>query len=206
MTEEMTSHDLTERLALIETLIAEGRRQTQSWGWTFLLWGIAYCVAIAWASWDQPISILGGRILAWPVTMVAAVALTIVIATRRKEHHPGTTVGRAIGSLWLAIGITMLLLIPALGLSGRLGPNLFVSIVAALLGIANGASALILRWKAQLACAVAWWVTCAAACFCSPAQLVAAFFSTVFLCQIAFGVYAMTLDSRRRSPNRTVHA
>ena len=33
--------DLNDRLTLIETMIAEGRRSTESWGWTFVLWGVA---------------------------------------------------------------------------------------------------------------------------------------------------------------------
>ena len=40
--------DLKDRLSLIESMIAEGRRTTESWGWTFLLWGVAYYIAIGW--------------------------------------------------------------------------------------------------------------------------------------------------------------
>ncbi len=36
-----TPQDLNARLKLIEDMIAEGRRSTQSWGWTFVLWGFA---------------------------------------------------------------------------------------------------------------------------------------------------------------------
>ena len=45
--------DLKDRLSLIETMIAEGRRTTESWGWTFVLWGVAYYVAIAWSSMGE---------------------------------------------------------------------------------------------------------------------------------------------------------
>jgi len=205
MEPDMSAGDLAERLELIEAMIAEGRRQTESWGWTFLLWGIAYYAAIAWASWGQPVTILGGRIVAWPVTMISAVVVTILIAARKRSRHPGTAAERAVGKIWMAAGLTMLLLIPALGFSGRLDPNLFVSIVAGVLGFANGASGLILRWRVQLACAAAWWLTCSAAPFCSPGWLAAFFLSAVFLCQILFGIYAMSLDSRR-SLRGEVHA
>ena len=50
MTEKMPEQELKDRLNLIETMIAEGRRKTESWGWTFVLWGVAYYVAIAWSS------------------------------------------------------------------------------------------------------------------------------------------------------------
>ena len=41
--------ELKDRLRLIESMIAEGRRSTESWGWTFVLWGVAYYVALAWS-------------------------------------------------------------------------------------------------------------------------------------------------------------
>ena len=45
--------ELKDRLKLIESMMAEGRRSTESWGWSFVLWGVAYYVATAWATWGQ---------------------------------------------------------------------------------------------------------------------------------------------------------
>jgi hypothetical protein len=42
--------DIAERLRLIESMMASGRKSTEYWGWSFLLWGIAYLIAVAWAS------------------------------------------------------------------------------------------------------------------------------------------------------------
>jgi hypothetical protein len=206
MHEETTSRDLQDRVALIENMIAEGRRNTESWGWTFLLWGIAYYVAIAWATWGQSSSIFRGSELAWPVTMIAACVLTMVIGFRKGKGHPGTTVGRAIVSIWISLGISMLVLFPSLAISGRLDEHGFVALVAAMLGAANGASGLILRWKAQIVCGIVWWVTSAASCFGSNAQVMAVFLAAIFLCQIVFGTYAMILESRRRARHGVVHA
>jgi hypothetical protein len=205
MGEEMSSQDLKERLALIETMIAEGRRQTESWGWNFLLWGVAYYVAILWAGWGEPLTVLGRNWIAWPVTMIAAIAVNIWIASRR-PYQAGTGSGRALGSLWSCLGISLLALILAFGISGRLEAHLFVSIIAGFLGFANGASGLILRWRAQVACAVLWWAASVAACFASMAQLTAVFLLAIFLCQIVFGIYAMTLDGRRRRRSGEAHA
>ena len=161
MQEQTNTHDLNERFALVESMIAEGRRSTESWGWVFLLWGVAYCIAIAWASWGQGLSVWGSNYvaigparvgLAWPVTMICAVILTLAIGMRKGGGHAGTASVRAIVSIWISVGVTMLLLFPALGVSGRLEEHGFVAIVAAMLGVANGASGLILRWKAQIAC------------------------------------------------------
>ena len=37
MQEHTTEQELKDRLSLIESMIAEGRRNTESWGWTFVL-------------------------------------------------------------------------------------------------------------------------------------------------------------------------
>jgi len=151
MRDDITEQELKERLSIIERLIAEGRRTTENWGWTFVLWGVAFYIALAWSEW-------GHSPWAWPATMLIAAIASIVIAVSKTGNHPQTTLGRSIGSIWIALGISMFVLFFALSLSGRLTVHLFVAVMSAILGMANGASALILRWKIQLACAIAWWV------------------------------------------------
>jgi hypothetical protein len=199
MQDQTTERDLRDRLDLIESMLAEGRRKTESWGWTFLLWGAAYFVAILWASMGSNISIWSVHTaLAWPVTMLSAVVLTIVIGVRKGKGRPETTMGRAIVSIWISVGTSMLLIFPSLAMTGRLDEHAFVAIVAAMLAVANGASGLISKWKMQIACAAVWWITTVAACFGSEAQLTVVFLSALFLCQIVFGIYAMMMESRRR--------
>ena len=206
MQEETSERDLQERLALIESMIAEGRRTTESWGWTFLLWGLAYYVAIAWAGWGSHVSLWGNSALAWPVTMFSACVLTMAIGIRKGKGHPETTLGRAVFSIWISVGVSMLVLFPSLAVSGRLEPHAFVAVVAGMLGAANGASGILLRWKLQFGCGVVWWLTSAASCFGLDAQLTAVFLTAIFLCQIVFGIYAMILESRRRRNSGVVHA
>ena len=207
MQDEINTHDLQERLALIENMIAEGRRSTESWGWVFLLWGVAYYVAILWATWGSGISVWGkGNSLAWPVTMLAAFVVTWVIGIRRGKRQPPTGTGRGVVAIWMSIGISMLLLFPALATSGRLDEHVFVAIIAAMLGAANGASGIILRWKAQVGCAIVWWATAAAACFGSSTWVGGIFLAAIFLCQIVFGIYAMVMESRRNRRRGVVHA
>ena len=214
MQDQLHSQELNERLSLIESMIAEGRRSTESWGWVFLLWGVAYGGAIAWASWGQGLSVWGNRYveigsarigLAWPVTMIVATIATLAIGLRKGKVSPATSLVRSVVSVWIAAGIAMLILFPAFGASGRLDQHSFVAIVAAMLGVANAASGLILRWKAQLVCGIVWWVTSVAACFGSVAQLTTVFLCAIFVCQIVFGIYAMVLESRRNR-REIVHA
>ncbi len=178
MPNQLDEQDLRDRLNLIENMIAEGRRATAHWSWSSVLWGVAYFVAMAWM---------------W--------------GSRSHEKHPETTLGRAIGSIWLGLGISMVLLFPALGISGRLGDvHVFIAVVSAFLGMANGACSLMLRWKAQFACAVVWWATSVAGSFGSENQAVIIFLVAIFLCLIVFGIYGMVLEARGRRSRGAVHA
>lgn len=194
-----TDQELQGRLSLIENMLVEGRRMTESWGWTFILWGAAYYVAIAWSAWkNSP--------WAWPVTMFIGIVVTVIGASVKTTGDFETTMGRAIGSIWTALGISMFVLFFFLGFTGRLNDHhLFVAVISAVLGLANGASGLILRWKVQLACAVVWWVATVASCFGSDAQSQTVFLIAIFLGQIAFGAYGMFLDSQQRKRRVPAH-
>jgi len=201
MQEQTTEQELKERLSLIESMIGEGRHSIARWGWTFVLWGVAYYLAIAWTAWSH-------SVWAWPVTALIAATVTVVVASQKAGNHPRTTLGWAIGSIWIALGISMFLLFLALGVSGRLtDQHLFMAVMSAILGLANGASALILRWKVQFACAVVWWVVAAATCFATDAQGTILFLVAIFFCQIVFGIYSHIAEAeqqrKRRSP---IHA
>ncbi len=200
MQDHTTEQELRERLGLIESMIAEGRRTTESWGWTFVLWGVAFYLALAWSAW-------GRSVWAWPATILIAATVNVVVASLKGDNHPATTLGRAIGSIWIALGISMFLLFLALGLSRRLtDQHLFVAVISAILGLANGASALIVRWKVQFACAVVWWVAAVATCFGTDAQSMIVFLVAIFLCQIVFGIYGTIADAKERKRRSPIHA
>jgi hypothetical protein len=199
MTENMEGQELKDRLNLIETMIAEGRRTTESWGWTFVLWGVAYYVAIVWASWG------GHSALAWPVTMIAASVLTGVIYSLKARNRPETTLRRAMSSIWIAMGISLFIVLMSLAMSGRYDLHVFVAIIGAMLGTANATSSLILKWKMQFACAAVWWAAAVTACFASENQTSIAFLAAIFFCQIVFGIYGMICESRKQRRG-AVHA
>jgi hypothetical protein len=191
MTASNEELELKDRLSLIESMIAEGRRTTISYGWTFVLWGVAYYVAILWAG-------LGHDYIAWPVTMTAAVVLTVVIIARKRRKRPATTTSRAIGSIWYAMGVSLFVLLLPLGISGRADQHTSIAIVAAMLATANATSSLILKWKLQFACALVWWALTVYACFGGGKLLTIAFLAALFFCQIVFGVYGMIREARAR--------
>jgi fatty acid desaturase len=191
MTASNDNVELNDRLSLIESMISEGRRTTESWSWTFVLWGVAYFVAIGWSAF-------AASQFVWPVTMIAAAIVTGIIAARKKRTQPNTTTGRAMSAIWIAMGISMFTLLLSLGMTGRYNLNLFVAIIGAMLGTSNATSSIILKWKQQFACAIVWWLASVAACFGSEQQSLIAFLVAIFLCQIVFGIYAMMADVKRQ--------
>jgi hypothetical protein len=136
--------------------------------------------------------------LAWPVTMIAAGILTGIVASRMSRNHPETTLGRSIGAVWTAMGISLFLLMLSLAMSGRIEANSSIAGVSAILGMGNAASSMILKWKMQFGCAVVWWTTAVVACFGSDNQSSIVFLAAIFLCQIVFGVYCMIREAQER--------
>lgn len=198
MERDAKNTELTERLELISSMIAAGRRSSESWGWTFVLWGVAYYIATAWAMW-------GHSNLAWPVTMISAGVLSSVIASRMTRGQPETMLGRAIGAVWASMGISLFIVLISLGMTGRYDTHVFMAIIGMMLATANAASAIILKWKMQFASAAVWLGSAVAACFGTEDQAWIAFLAATFFCQIVFGVYAMICESRRRRSG-VVHA
>lgn len=194
--------ELKDMLSLIESMIAEGRRSTESWGWTFILWGVAYYVAIAWQN-------LLHSYLAWPVTMIGASILMGVIVGRRRSRpgaRPKTNLGRAILSIWIAVGLSMFVLLDALGFSARGADwHISVAVAATLIGTANAASSMALKWKLQFLCALVWWSAAVVACLGSDTQTTISFLAAIFLCQIVFGIYGIIRESRERR-QEAIHA
>ena len=197
MQDETNTQELKDRWELIENMLSAGRRKTESWGWVFVLWGVAYYVAIGWATWSNPM-------LAWPVTMIAAVIVIVIVQSRKRAREPETTIERTIGTIWGSLGMTMFLLFMAMGASHRMDSHVFVAVACAMLGMANATSGLILKWKMQLACAVVWWSAAVITCFSDAKQTAIVFLAAIFVCQICFGIYAMICESKRR--HEAVHA
>jgi hypothetical protein len=185
------TQELKDRLNLIESMIAEGRRTTSSYGWTFALWGVAYYVAIY-------LDAVLHFHLAWEVTMTSAAVLTAILCKSRSCSHPPTTTGRALGALWFGTGFSMFIVLFSLGYSGRMDLPIFVAVICGMLGSVNAASSVILKWKLQFACALVWWATTIYACFGKGHYLMTVFVAAIFFCQIVFGIYLMIIEARRR--------
>lgn len=188
--------ELAERIALIESMMREGRKSTEEWGWNFLLWGIAYFVAVAWSSY---LPHGGGPLLAWPITMIFAVLLTVAIARRRTRNKPRTEKSRALQAIWTAMGFGIFVFAFPVAYSGHFQVQSFMSAIEVMLGIAHVASGSFLRWTAQIVVGAVWWAAAIASCFVSGSGVAYVFLGATLVCNIGFGIYLMIREGRDKA-------
>ncbi len=195
----MNQRDISERIALIESMMRAGRKSTEYWGWNFLLWGVAYLVAVAWSSF---LPHGGGPLLAWPVTMILATLLTIGIARRRTRNMPRTEKSRALQAIWTAMGCGIFVFAFPVAFSGHFHAQSFMAAIEVMLGIAHVASGSFLRWPLQIVVGVLWWVAAIASCFVEGNGIAYVFLAATFVCMIGFGIYLMIRESRDKARAR----
>ncbi|MHB1958446.1 MAG: hypothetical protein ACYCO5_05385 [Acidobacteriaceae bacterium] len=192
MTEQETQQELLTRFELVEMMVKEGRRSTEYWGWTFVLWGAAYLIAIGWTyGWHRPD-------IAWPVTMIAAVIATIIVATKKKRAKPQTPVSRAIAGIWQAVGTAIFIFCFAVGASGHFEIHSYIAAIEILLGVANCAISMVLRWRGQFMVALLWWTSAAATCFVSLQWIMPILVFDTLVGFLGFGLYLMYRERRLR--------
>jgi hypothetical protein len=192
------NQELLDRLELIERMVLEGRRRTQYWGWTFVLWGTGQLIALAW-------QIYGGNPgLAWSVTMTVCGILT-VIGSRRM--HAGeqveTFISRSIGSIWWSCGIAITILAFIGNPTGVFTARSFYAALFALLGLANFGSGLMLRWKVQQGMGLLWWAAAIAAMLVPEKLTLWIFVAMDIIGEILFGLYLMAKERVDKSHART---
>lgn len=192
MTEQETQEELLTRFELVEMMVKEGRRSTEYWGWTFVLWGAAYLIAIGWTYWSHRPDI------AWSVTMTAAVVITIVVATRKKRAKPQTPVSRAIGGIWTAVGSALFIFCFAAAISGHSEIHVYIAAIEILLGVANCAISMVIRWRAQFLIALLWWVSAVVTLFISAQWITPILVFDTLIGFLGFGLYLMYRERRDR--------
>jgi hypothetical protein len=192
MTEQETQEDLLTRFELVETMVKEGRRSTEYWGWTFVLWGTAYLIAIGWSYWSHQPNI------AWPVTMIAATVVTIVVSSKKKRARPQTPISRAISGIWIAVGTAIFIFCFAVGISGHAEMHSYMATVEILLGVANCAISIVLRWRGQLVMALLWWISAVATVFVHSQWIMPILIFDTLVGFLGFGLYLMYRERRDR--------
>ncbi|HWM84499.1 MAG TPA: hypothetical protein VNO33_01650 [Kofleriaceae bacterium] len=183
----MDRDELAERVGIIETMIADGRRDTEYWGWAFVLWGVGHLIA---AFWGQ------AHAIAWPATMTACGVVMAVGAVRRSRRRgKTTTLGRALGALWTAIGIAMFVAMVG-GIASDLAGGTVVTLFFLLMGTATFASGVIVRWPWWSGLGVLWWAVAVASMVAPPDVTFWLFVGMALVGEVAFGAYMMVLERR----------
>ena len=197
-----TRDDLVQRVALMEAMIAEGRRSTARWGWVFVMWGLIYFAAMAW------VVFLPFKEWAWPVCVAFGIVVSVVKgraqrANGRSESHRS----RSIEAVWQIFGVAITLYIIGAITSHHVNLPAYNATILFFVGMAHGTCARILRWGAQGLAAAIWWA-CGIATFFFTRQneMIAIFLIASFFGMILFGVYAMWLERRRAAGMVQAHA
>ena len=99
----ITRDDLLQRVALMETMIAEGRRNTGRFGWIFVMWGLIYFVAMGW------VVFLPFKDWAWPVCVTVGVLVGIVRGRKRTVGSSENQRSRSIEAVWQAMCVAIIL-------------------------------------------------------------------------------------------------
>lgn len=178
--------ELLERLELIERMVMQGRRTTQNWGWTFVLWGAGQLIALAWNIF------LGHPEIAWPVTMTLCGILTGIGSGRmRKAEGAETIVSRSLGSIWFSCGIAIFFLGIIGNPIGFFTFRTFTQVLFVLMGVANLASGTILRWRTQQVLGIVWWAAAVLVMVVSDHTALWTFVIMTLVAELLFGIYLM---------------
>jgi hypothetical protein len=202
---DVSRDDLVQRVALMEAMIAEGRRMTMRCGWAFVLWGVVDLAAMSWQSlW--PHSRFAGQ-WAWPVCLIAGVVFTLIGAAMQKKDYrrQRNLQCRSISAVWAMMGVGLALYVASAMVRHLTWQYSYLAGILMVIGTAHAISAAILRWRVQGAVAIIWWMG-AVAMFFVPPHFVPAeqqaeraiWFVEMVLCMLLFGAYAMWLERRER--------
>jgi hypothetical protein len=189
-----TRADLLERVALMETMIAEGRRNTGRFGWIFILWGLICLSGVGW-SYLQPHSYW-----VWPIVIGSGFLIQFagIAKHRRSGHGPIENMkSRSVAAVWRMMAIaTILYTVPA-SMQHKGQEMSYVAAIFMFLGLAHATSAMILRWKAQGVVAALWWAGGVAMFYVPGDYVMVIYIAEMIFCMVLFGVYAMMLERRR---------
>jgi hypothetical protein len=200
---EITREDLLQRVALMETMIAEGRSTTAHYGWIFVLWGLVDLSGMGW-QWLQPHSYW-----VWPVTIGTGFLIQIAaVSLRRKTGEFGdrSTRSRSVQAVWsmMALGVSLYC---AAAIERHVTWQIsYVAAILMLVGLAHATSSVILRWQAQAVVAALWWAGGIASFFLPGMYLYLLVVAELLFGLVAFGLYAMLMERRRAAARVQHHA
>jgi hypothetical protein len=202
-----TREELLQRVALMETMMAEGRRSTARYGWIFVLWGFIDLVPIGWqlampdSTWVET--------WCWPICISIGFVLTFLIRSLLQRGHScaPTVRSRSLSAVWSVMGGAISLFCAGGIIAHLAGQNSYVAAILIMIAMAHGISAVVLRWRAQGIVACIWALGAFATFFSrSWKDYIAIFVFEMVFGMICFGLYAMMLERRGRGSRVVANA
>jgi hypothetical protein len=188
-----TRAELLQRIELMESMIAEGRRYTGRNSWIFVLWGVVDLVAMSWQYFSPH---FGGR-WAWPICLPVGAVLTVagkVIQLRSPGYSKNAECNRVM-SVWGMAGLAMGIYVAGGILTHFDWQFSYMAAILMMIGIAHGISAAILRWWMQgLVAAVYWAGGVAIFAFNSWRATNMIWLIEMGVVMIVFGLYAIQVE------------
>ena len=198
-----TRDELLQRVALMETMIAEGRRNTGRFGWIFILWGLV-CLSGVGLSYFLPRSYW-----VWPIIIVSGFAIQFVgVAMHRRSGNCSSEnmKSRSVAAVWRMMGIAIILYATPAIVTHTIHQIAYIAAIFMFLGMAHATSAVILRWGVQGMVAGLWWAGGVATYFVPRDYVITIYVVEMVCCMVLFGVYAMMLERRRAAALVQHHA
>jgi hypothetical protein len=198
-----TRDDLLQRVALMETMIAEGRRNTGRFGWIFVLWGLV-CLSGVGLSYFQP-----HGYWIWPIAIASGFVIQFIgIAMQRRSGHWSSEnmKSRSVAAVWRMMSIAIILYVTPAIVTHTIHQIAYIAAIFMFLGMAHATSAVILRWGVQGMVAGLWWAGGVATYFVPRDYVITIYVVEMVCCMVLFGVYAMMLERRRAAALVQHHA
>lgn len=186
-----------QRLALIESMMAEGQKRFVEDGKIYVVWGsvIVAASALHWllvrltgAAWVAPavwVVMFGiGFLLVWRVSFK--------LPPRSKNR-----VSSAINAVWLGTFIS-LGLVMALLFTGRMPLDAYFSVLCIILGLAYWAVSPLVSFRSMRYLACVWWLGGVLCAFLPTQWSVLALNALVILCEIVPGIVMLCRAARAR--------
>ena len=151
----ITRDELVQRVALMEAMIAEGRRYTGRNAWIFVLWGLVDLTAWAWQNYSPH---FGGP-WAWPICLAAGVVLTFVgkMMQRRDRGYSRSGECNRVMAVWGMMGLAMGIYVASAIVTHFSWQYSYIAGLLMMLGMAHAISAMLLRWRMQGLVAAVYW-------------------------------------------------